>query len=47
MRFKIHDGNSDDYVIVSGDTIEEVRERAAVEVKKRFWQDPWSESVEP
>jgi len=47
MRYKIHytlaDG-SEDSIIVEGDTIEEVRDRANAEVSARGGRDPWSES---
>lgn len=48
MRYRIHftlaDG-SEDSVIVSGDTIEEVRESAAYQVDIRGGRDPWSEEL--
>ena len=44
MRFEIHYtvGDEDDYVIVSGKTIEEIREQADRAVALRGGKDPWS-----
>lgn len=48
MRYRIHytlaDG-TEDSVVVSGDTIEEVREQAHSEVARRGGTDPWSEEL--
>jgi hypothetical protein len=48
MKFRIHftlkDG-TEDSVVVSGDTIEEIREKAEKEVSSRGGLDPWSESL--
>lgn len=47
MRFKIHftvNGVEDD-VIVYGDTLEEIRDRANREVESRGGTDPWSEEL--
>lgn len=48
MTFRIHftwpDGTQDS-VIVSGDTIEEVREKAQEAVASRNATDPWSEEI--
>lgn len=48
MKFKIHATNKDgeaDFFVVSGDTIEEVRELANKEIEKRDWWDCWSEEI--
>jgi hypothetical protein len=48
MTFRIHytlaDG-SEDSVVVSGDSIDEIREAATLEVEKRGGSDPWSEEL--
>ena len=46
IYFKLPDG-SDDYVVVSGDTHDEIRERADEEVSKRNGSNPWSEQLSP
>ena len=43
MRFRIHDGNSDDSILVEGKTIEEIRGKAERETSRRGWKDCWSE----
>lgn len=48
MIFKIgyHLPNgTEDYVVISGDTVEEIREKAMNEVAKRDGRDPWSEEI--
>ena len=45
MIFEIHDGNSGDYVIVWGETIEEIREKTDKETSKRGWSDCWSAPI--
>ena len=48
MKFRIHgcycDG-TEDSIVISGDTIEEVQEKAKIETEKRNWQDCWSEEI--
>jgi hypothetical protein len=48
MNFRIHytlsDG-SEDSIIVTGDDIEQIREKADAEVAKRGGTDPWSEEI--
>lgn len=48
MRYRIHytlaDG-TEDSVVVCGDTIEEVRERAEAEVARRGGTNPWSAAI--
>jgi len=49
MRFKIHydDGIEEDNIIVSGDTIEDIKAKGAVELRRRGWSedDCWSEEI--
>lgn len=48
MIFKIHFTLSDgteDFVVILGDTIDEIREKAQAELTKRGGQDPWSEEL--
>lgn len=45
MKFRIHDGNSDDSLVIEGETIAEIRERANIETEKRGWKDCWSEEL--
>jgi len=45
MTFRIHDGNSEDSLVITADTIEEVRKSADRETGKRGWKDCWSEEV--
>jgi len=49
MRFRIHfewpDGTQDS-VVISGDTIEEIREKAHGEVSTRNGKNPWSEEID-
>jgi hypothetical protein len=46
MKFKIHNG-FEDWLIIEGDTVEEVREKAYVETNYRGWkeEDLWSEEI--
>ena len=48
MKFKIHytlpDG-SDDSIVISGETTDEIREKADAELAKRGGTDPWSEEL--
>ena len=48
MTFKIHytlaDG-TEDSIVLSGDTVEEIREQADKEVGARGGVDPWSEEL--
>lgn len=49
MRARIHytlpDG-SDDSLILEGDTVEEIREKADRELERRSATDPWSEELD-
>ncbi len=48
MTFKIHFEHADgtkDFVVLSGDTIKEIQEKAEVELKKRVGINPWSEEI--
>ena len=50
MRFRIHfvhdrDGGYEDYLILEGDTIEEIREKACEEMDRRKPDDWWSEEI--
>ena len=47
MKFKICNGLYDDFIIVKGDSIEEILKKAKKETGKRGWQDKdcWSEEV--
>jgi hypothetical protein len=48
MKFEIHfelaDG-SEDFVVIEGDTVEEIREKADAEVAKRNGENPWSKEL--
>lgn len=51
MKFRIHseiDGveDSEDSIVLEGDTIEEVRTKADIETGKRGWVNCWSEEIE-
>ena len=37
----------EDQIVVEGETIEQVRERAIEEVEKRGGTNPWSEELKP
>lgn len=43
MKFRIHDGISDDYFDLEGSSIEGIKEQAEIESKKRGYNFPWSE----
>lgn len=49
MKFKIYynDGIYKDNIIVTGNTVEDIRSKAAVELRKRGWseRDCWSEKL--
>ena len=48
LTFEIHftrPSGSEDYVVLSGDTLEEIREAAAVAVEKRGGRDAWSREI--
>ena len=53
MKFRIHfttpglgDGDpGEDSIVIEGDSIEELRKQAAVEVAKRSGTNPWSEEI--
>jgi len=48
MTFKIHfeypDG-TEDFVVVSGDTVDEIHVKAEAELAKRGGGNPWSEEI--
>lgn len=48
MTFKIHferpDG-TEDFVVLSGDTVHEIQEKAEAELAKRSGKNPWSEEI--
>lgn len=48
LTFKIHfehrDG-TEDFVVLSGDTVDEIREKAEAELAKRGGKNPWSEEI--
>lgn len=50
MKYRIHytlaDG-TEDSIIISGSSVEAIRQRAQQEVDKRGGRDPWSEEVKP
>lgn len=48
MKFRIHNRENGDSLVVEGDTIEECREQAKGEGEKRYWkiEDCWSEKLE-
>ena len=48
MRYMIHyNGDYEDSLIIDGDDIEEVREKAKIEVSRRGWDEKhcWSEKL--
>ncbi len=45
MEYKIHDGNSEDFFILEGSSVEGMRKQARIEVDKRGWKNPWSEEI--
>jgi hypothetical protein len=48
MKFKIHftlNDGTEDSIVVSGDTLEEIREKAYAELDKRGGRDAWSEEL--
>jgi hypothetical protein len=47
MRFKIYYIPTEDYTIVSGDTLEEIQEKVKRETSKRGWnnKDCYSEEI--
>lgn len=48
MIYKIHFENQNgeaDFVVVSGETINEIQEQAARELTKRNGKNPWSEKI--
>ena len=48
MKFKINytlpDG-TEDSLVISGDTTDEIREKADAELERRGGKDPWSEEL--
>ena len=49
MTFEIHFellNGDEDYVVISGEDIEELRQKAIVEVEKRNGKNPWSREIE-
>ncbi len=48
MKFKIYGTTSDgaeDYLVIEGESVEEIREKADSETRKRNWKDCWSEEI--
>jgi len=48
MTFKIHFEHSDgteDFLILSGNTVREIQEKALAELEKRGGKNPWSEEI--
>ena len=48
QAFEIHytlPSGADDYVVVSGDTLEDIRDDAKAAVEKRHGTDPWSRQI--
>ena len=49
MKFRIHyNGEYEDSIVITGNTIEEIREKAFAEGDKRGWnrEDCWSEQID-
>lgn len=49
MTFKIHfewPNGTEDYFVISGDTIEEIQTKSQGELEKRGGVNPWSEEVD-
>lgn len=49
MKFRIHGtwpNGSEDSIIVEGDDIDEIREKAKRETDDRNWSNLWSENLE-
>jgi len=48
MIFEIHNDKYNDYVIVEGESVEELREIVKHETSKRGWKDKdcWSKEIE-
>lgn len=49
MKFRIHytlpDG-AEDSIVITGESTDEIREKADAEISKRIGTDPWSEEIE-
>jgi len=48
MKFRLHitlQDDSEDIVVIEGDTIEELREAARTQVRIRNGKDAWSEEI--
>lgn len=48
MTFKInfeHQDGTEDSFVVSGETLQEIQERADLELAKRMGKNPWSEEL--
>ncbi len=45
MKFRIHNEDSTDSLVIEGDTIEECQKKAKYETEKRGWKNPWSEEL--
>lgn len=45
MRFKIINSDTEDYVVLEADTIEEIQKEARQEIKKRGWTNYHSEKI--
>lgn len=45
MKIRIHNDNDTDYIDYEGETIEEIREKAADRLKMKGWKNGWSEEI--
>lgn len=44
IHYKLEDG-SEDSLVIEGDSLDEICDKASVELKKRNAKDPWSEEL--
>lgn len=45
MTFRIHNDDNTDYVDISGETVEEIREKAKERISLPGWTNGWSEEL--
>ena len=45
MKFRIHDGITDDTIVIEADTMKELKAIAKRETEKRGWKNCWSEEL--
>lgn len=48
MKFRIHyelANGDEDSIVIEGDTLDDIRQKAGEEVAKRSGQNPWSEEL--